>query len=262
MEFVVDGKPVFAATGGQPFERARRSIVFVHGAGMDHTVWALQTRYFAHRGRNVLAIDLPGHGRSAGKALAAIDEMADWLARLLDAAAIDTAAIVGHSMGSLIALAAAVRHGKRVSAAALLATSVPMPVTPRLLAASQADHHSAFDMVSIWSHGRAARIGGNRAPGQWMTGQTLRLLERSGPGVLHGDLKACHDFTLDAAMARGIACPVRLVLGERDAMTPPRGAAALGAAIPGAETVVLEGCGHMMMTERPDEVLDALSAIV
>ena len=83
MEFVVDGKSVFAATGGQPFERARRSIVFVHGAGMDHTVWALQTRYFAHRGRNVLAIDLPGHGRSAGKALPAIDEMADWLARLL-----------------------------------------------------------------------------------------------------------------------------------------------------------------------------------
>ena len=262
MEFVVDGKSIFAATGGQPFDRSRPSIVFVHGAGMDHTVWALQTRYFAYRGRNVLAIDLPGHGRSQGPPLGAIDEMADWLARLLDAAGIDTAAIVGHSMGALVALAAAVRHATRISAVALLATSVPMPVTPRLLAASQADDHSAFDMVSIWSHGRAAQIGGNRAPGLWMTGQALRLLERSGPGVLHGDLKACHDFALEPTMAGGIACPVLLVLGERDAMTPPRGAADLGAAIPGAETVMLEGCGHMMMTERPDEVLDALSTIV
>ncbi len=262
MNIAVDGKAVFAATGGQPFDPARPSMVFVHGAGMDHTVWALQTRYFAYHGRNVLAIDLPGHGGSEGPPLAGIDEMADWIVRLLDAAEVDKAAIVGHSMGSLVALAAAVRHGTRVSAVALLAISVPMPVAAPLLSASEADDHSAFDMVSIWSHSRAAQIGGNRAPGLWMTGHAIRLLERTGPGVLHADLKACDDFALEPTIARGITCPVRLILGERDAMTPPRGAAELRAAIPGAETIVLGGCGHMMMSEQPDQVLDALTAIV
>ena len=63
MEISVDNKAVFAATGGQPFDPAQPAIVFIHGAGMDHTVWALQTRYFAYRGRGVLAVDLPGHGR-------------------------------------------------------------------------------------------------------------------------------------------------------------------------------------------------------
>ena len=262
MDILVDGEPVFAATGGQAFDPARPSIVFVHGAGMDHTVWALQTRYFAYHGRNVLAVDLPGHGRSAGQPLAGIGEMADWLVRLLDAAGIDKAAIVGHSMGSLVALEAAVRHETRVSAVALLAISAAMPVSLPLLAASEADDHSAFDMINIWSHSRGAQIGGNRAPGLWMTGQTLRLLERTEPGVLYIDLKACNDFTFDLTMADGVTCPALLVLGERDAMTPPRGAAGLRTAIANAETVMLEGCGHMMMTERPDKVLDALTTIV
>ncbi len=90
MEFSVDDKSVFAATGGRPFDPALPSIVFVHGAAMDHTVWALQTRYFAHHGRNVLAIDLPGHGRSAGPALADMGAMADWVIRVLDALGVET----------------------------------------------------------------------------------------------------------------------------------------------------------------------------
>jgi pimeloyl-ACP methyl ester carboxylesterase len=100
MEIAVDGKAVFAATGGRSFDPALPSLAFVHGAAMDHTVWALQTRYFAHHGRNVLAVDLPGHGRSDGPALDSIGALADWLARLLDALGVERAALAGHSMGS------------------------------------------------------------------------------------------------------------------------------------------------------------------
>jgi len=79
MEITVDAKRVFAATGGKPFDAGLPCVVFLHGAGMDHTVWALQTRYFAWHGYGVLAVDLPGHGKSEGPALKTIGEMADWV---------------------------------------------------------------------------------------------------------------------------------------------------------------------------------------
>ena len=262
MDITVDGKAVFAATGGRRFEPGRPSVVFVHGGGLDHTVWALQTRYFAYHGRNVLAIDMPGHGRSAGPALESIPAMADWVTRLLDALEVEKAALVGHSMGSLAVFDAAVRHRKRVTALALLGTSLPMPVTASLLSAAEAGEHSAFDMVTLWGHSRDGQVGGNRAPGLWMTGAAVRLLERSGPGVLHACLKAADDYADGLAMAGGIECPTLLVLGDRDLMTPAEGARALGETIPGARTVMLAGCGHMMMAERPDEVLDALISIL
>ena len=258
MEFTVDDKAVFAATGGRPFDPAQPTVVFVHGAAMDHTVWALQTRYFAHHGRNVLALDLPGHGRSAGPPFNKMADMADWVIRGLDALKIETAQLVGHSMGSLVVLEAAARHPDRVTGLALLGTSVPMPVTDALLSAAEAGDHSAFDMVTLWGLSRDGQVGGNRAPGLWMTGGGLRLLERSGEGVMFAAMTACNDYTHGLHSAAKVQCPTLLVLGDRDAMTPPKAAKALAAAIPKSETVVLKGCGHMMMAEQPDPVLDAL----
>lgn len=260
MEIAVDGKAVFAATGGRSFDPALPSLAFVHGAAMDHTVWALQTRYFAHHGRNVLAVDLPGHGRSDGPALDSIGALADWLARLLDALGVERAALAGHSMGSLIALEAAARHPERVSALALLGTAAPMAVSDALLDAAKANDHGALDMVTLWGLSRGGQVGGNRAPGLWMTGAGLRLLERARPGVLHADLGACNAYKDGLAAARKVRSPTLLLLGARDVMTPPRAAKTLAEAIAGAKTVVLPDCGHMMMIEQPDQVLDALIA--
>ena len=262
MEFQVDGKTVYAATGGRPFVAGQPTVAFLHGAGADHTVWALQTRYFAHRGRNVLALDLPGHGRSDGPALETVEAMADWVVAVLDAVGVDEAALIGHSMGSLVALDAAKRHGARVAALALLGAALPMPVAEPLLAAAEADHHAAFDMITIWGHSRPAQIGGNTAPGLWMTGEGLRLLERSGPGVLHAGLKACNAYADGLDCLESVACPALLVLGASDAMTPAASARAIAGTLPDARVVTLEGCGHMMMTEKPDQVLDALISIL
>lgn len=262
MQIDLDGQAVYAATGGRPFEPGQPTIVFIHGGGADHTVWALQTRYFAHRGQNVLAIDLPGHGRTDGPALTTIAAMADWVVALLDALDVDDAALVGHSMGSLVALDTAMRHGARVRAIALLGTALPMAVADPLLEAAKADDADAFDMVTIWGHSRSGQIGGNPAPGLWMTGDGRRLLERSGPGVLHGDLKACNDYAAsDTALAK-IACPALVVIAAKDLMTPRAGAEAVAGAIPNARTVVLPDCGHMMMAERPGAVLDALKTLL
>ncbi len=263
-EFTVDGKAVFAATGGRPFDAGLPAVVFVHGAGMDHTIWALQTRYFAHRKRTVLALDLPGHGRSEGPALASIAELADWLARLLEAAGVGEVSIAGHSMGALTALECAASLGNRLRALALLGVAPAMPVHPDLLAAVAADDPLAFGLITSWGHGSTGHRGGNRAPGLWLLGGGERLLQRSRPGVLHQDLVACNAYQAARGLevAARITCPSLVLLGTQDRMTPAKAGRELAAVIPGAALTVIPESGHMMMLEKPDETLDALKAVL
>lgn len=264
MELRIDGRSAFAAAYGRVKpDPARPTIVFVHGAAMDRTVWTMFGRYFTRRGCNALAADLPGHGRSEGPPLASIPEMANWLAALLDAAGIDRPAhLVGHSMGSLAVLDLAARHPARTAGIALVGTSAPMPVTDALLDPARANDHLALDLVTRWGYGPMARIGGFSVPGMWMTGGGLRLVERAAPGVLFADLAACDGYADGLERARSVRCPVLLLLGERDSMTPARAAGDLEDALPASRRVVVRRAGHQLMSERPNEVLDALAGFV
>jgi len=261
MHITVDGTDCFAATGGREFDPALPLVVLVHGAGLDSSVWALHSRWFAHHGSSVLAVDLPGHGRSGGSPLPTIAAMADWVAALPAAVGLEKAILIGHSMGSLVAIEAAARHPGRVSALGLVGAAAAMPVHADLLAAAAAGDHAAIAMVSIWGHGFRAGLGGSLAPGLWMLGEAQRLLERARPGVLFNDLSACNAYADGIESAHHIACPTTLVLGRRDLMTPAKAGIELAGAIPGARVVVLEEAGHMLMAERPDDVLDALAAL-
>jgi pimeloyl-ACP methyl ester carboxylesterase len=261
MRTEIDGIDIFFATGGQPLRPALPSIVLIHGSGLDHATWALQSRWFAHHGRNVVAVDLPGHGRSAGAPLTSIEAMADWVAALLARLEIAQAALVGHSMGSLVALAAAQRHPAAIRALGLVGAAPAIPVHPDILAAAVENRHDAIDMLTIWGLGFAAGLGGCKAPGMWMHGGAEKLWERAAPGVLSADLIACNAFAGGAKAAESIACPTVIVQGSRDAMTPLRGARELAKAIPGAHLTVLEGAGHMLPAERPDELLAALGGL-
>ncbi len=262
MELQVDGKPAFVATQGHALDPTRPSILFVHGVGLDHSIWTLPMRYFARHGRNVLAVDLPGHGRSVGPALAKIEALGEWLIRLLDAATIRQSALVGYSMGSLVTLAAAALHPERLRALALLGPAAPMPVHERLSAAAGANDHAAIDMLNIWAHTGNAQLGGLGAPGLWKLGAAARLWELTAPGVIHADLKACAEYTDGQTHATRINCPTLLILGDRDIMTPPAAGKQLSAAIPGARVVSIPNCGHAMLDEQPNAVLDALIKIL
>lgn len=261
MELQVDGNAVHAATGGRDFDPSLPCAVFLHGAGMDHTVWALQTRYFAHHGWAVLAIDWPGHGRSGGDPIATIAGQADWVGRLLDAAGVDKAVLVGHSMGGLAAIEAAARLPERVSGLALCGVAEAMPVHPDLLAAAKAGDHLAYDIVVAWGFGGAAQLGGHPAPGYWMTGAGMRLLERDRHAI-GVDFAACNDYGDAKPSAAKIKCPALFVLGDGDKMTPLKSGRALAAEIAGSEVAVVADCGHMMMVERPDATLDALKGFL
>jgi pimeloyl-ACP methyl ester carboxylesterase len=258
MQLTVNGIDTFVATGGRPFDPSLPAVVMLHGAGFDHSTWALHSRWFAHHGYSVLAPDLPAHGRSSGKPLPTIADMADWTAALIAAAGAPKAKLVGHSMGSLIALETAARHADKVSGLSLIGTAATMTVGPDLLKAAEANDPDAIDMVSIWGLGFKAELGGSLAPGLWMHSGAQRVLQQCRPGVLFNDLAACNSYQNALTAAAGITVPTTVILGERDMMTPAKAGKALAAAVPNARTVVLPGAGHMMMAERPDELLEAL----
>lgn len=263
----LNGRAAYAYTGGKSFDAARPAIVFIHGAEHDHSVWALQTRYFAHHGFGVLALDLPGHGRSDGPALSAIGALADWVIAVLDAANVQQAIVVGHSMGSLIALDAAGRYPDRIAGLALLATAAPMTVSDTLLDAAREHEPEAIAMVNQWSHSTIAAKPSSPAPGFWLQGVNQRLMERVSlrgeAQLFHTDFSACNTYADALERAAAVRCPVCIVSGKRDVMTPPRAARPLIDALRTAgtpvHTVELDA-GHALMSEQPDATLDALFA--
>ncbi len=258
MNLEVDGLRVFAYTAAHELDRARATVAFLHGAGLDHSSFALQSRYFGYHGRNVLALDLPAHGRSDGPPLSSIEAIADWLSRVLKALKLEKASLVGHSMGSLAALEFAARYPGQCERIALVGTGYPMKVAAPFLDAARDNDSSAFDMHTIWGHGAQAAFAANPNPGMWMYGDALARLERLGPGVLYADLKACNDYAGAEAAAAKVKCPALFILGRRDVMTPPRAAKALQERIAGAKAVEIGASGHTLMGEAPDAVLDEL----
>jgi len=257
MHFIVEGYPAYAYTGGRDFDPALPAIVFIHGAAFDHSVWQWQSRYFAHHGYAVIAVDLPAHGRSPGSARTAIEALGHWTVALLDAAGLERAAFVGHSMGALAALQTALEHPARVTKLALLGAAVPMPVGDAFLAAARDDSPAALDMEAVWGHARLVALEQSGVPGTALLSASRRLNARARPGILAADLGACNAWRVaDEALAR-LAVPALVVAGKRDQMTPLKAGQSLAARIPGAKLVTLDA-GHAMMVEAPRAVLATL----
>lgn len=262
MELVVDGHPIYCYTGGKAFDASQPTAILLHGVLNDHSVWILQSRALAHHGWNVLAPDLPGHGRSAGDPPASVEAAAGFVQALMDAAGVQTAALIGHSLGSLIALETASRMGQRVSHLVLVGTASPMKVSAALLDASQSDPERAIALVNMFSHNTLAPPPSALGPGTWLYGSMRALMRRTLAGnprmnLFHAGFTACDSYCGgDAAMARVIA-PTLFILGQADQMTPPKAAQSLvRAALHG--TVVTVPSGHDMLLEAPDAVRTAL----
>ena len=258
MKIDVQGDSAYCYTNSREIDPAKDSIVFIHGAGMDHTVWTMFARHFARHGHNVVSVDLPGHGRSGGEAKTSIDAMADWIQALLDALGVERATCIGHSLGSLVALDCAARYPDRTQALAMIGSTAPMPVSDAILDASAANDPSAFNMLTEYGYSKRHLYGGNSNPGIWMVGSTLKLFERSQPGVLHADMNACNQYLNGLERAAQVRCPVLMVLGSGDRLTPVRATVPLQQALPEPKVVVLESSGHTLMSEAPNELLDAL----
>ncbi|MEP6722171.1 MAG: alpha/beta hydrolase [Variovorax sp.] len=262
MKLVVNNHATYCYTGGKPFDAAKPTVVFIHGVLNDHSVWILQSRWFANHGWNVLAVDLPGHCKSDGPPPASVEEGAAFVVALLDAAGIAKAALVGHSFGSLIALEAAARAPGRVTHLALVGTAYPMVVSPALLDGALHDPQRAIGLVNNFSHSLLAPPPSSLGPGTWLYGSSRALMRRvlasnRTANVFHIGFKACNDYANGEAAMAAVHCPVLFLLGASDQMTPPHATRALQARATGA-MVVTVNAGHALMSEAPDEVLFAL----
>ncbi|NBO14249.1 MAG: alpha/beta hydrolase [Betaproteobacteria bacterium] len=266
MELQVNQRTVYAYTGGKAFRADQPTVVFVHGVLNDHSVWILQSRYLANHGWNVLAVDLPGHMRSQGPCPRSVQEAADWLAAVLDAAGLAQAAVVGHSWGSLIGLETAARHPLRVSHLAMVGTAYPMKVSDVLLRDSVDNPEAAIHLINVFSRSTLCAPPSALGPGTWVFGANRALnrrVMRANPHepVFHLGFKACNDYANGLQAMAKVTCPVLFIHGEQDQMTPPRAAKELvqtAKAHAPAVSEVTVPCGHHQMNESPRETLHAL----
>lgn len=266
MYLTVNGHNTYCYTGGKTFDAAQPTVVFIHGVLNDHSVWSLQSRYLANHGWNVLAVDLPGHCRSQGEAPASVEEAADFVAALLDAAGAQRAALVGHSWGSLIALQAASTLKQRVSHLVLVGTAFPMKVSPALLDAALNEPMKALTMINVFSRSTLCAPPSALGPGTWVYGASMALGRRvlasnTQVNVFHRGFKACDSYANGESAMAQVTCPVLFLIGAQDQMTPPKAAQLLikqakssGLAVQVQSLPV----GHHQMTETPEQTLKAI----
>jgi pimeloyl-ACP methyl ester carboxylesterase len=230
-------------------EGQRSAVVLIHGAGGTHLYWPPELRRLpAYR---VLALDLPGHGKSTGHGLQSIAAYAQAVEDWLLALGLHSAVFVGHSMGGAIALMLALEHAEHVNGLVLLAAGARLKVSPKLLenAASQTTYQNAVNMVTGWSFGSGASPRLKELAAQRMAETRF--------GVLYGDFVACNNFD-ETERIKQINQPVLVVCGSEDRMTPLCQSQFLAEHIPGATLKTIPGAGHMVMLEKPQPVVDSL----
>lgn len=258
MRIKVNGRETYVATGGKPFDAKLPTLVFIHGSGLDHRTWALQTRWFAFRGWSVVAPDLPGHSLSKGKPLTSIEAMADWIWKLLDALEVEQASLIGHSQGALVALEAAARKPERARSLSVIATGAAIPVNPQLLDTAKKNRPAAVEAMLTWGFGRDYQFGKSHVPGQAPIAVGSRIMQ-SNP--LEIDLEACQNYSNGEAAAELVTSPAQLILAADDKMTPLKNGLALAAKLTGSQVTKIDA-GHMLPIEAPDQCLDQLRQFI
>ncbi len=226
----------------------RPPLILIHGAGGDHLHWPPELRKIA--GESVLALDLPGHGRSEGPGRGSIEDYASDVIEFLDALGLTRAVLGGHSMGGAIAQVMTLDHPERVAGLVLIGTGAKLRVAPALLDVILTDFEAVLALMADWAFGPDA-------PAELKELGTKAMGETE-PAVLHGDFTACDLFDIRDRLAE-IQVPTLVIGGTDDKMTPLRFSRYLAERISGARLEVLEGAGHMMALEQPAAVAAAVT---
>jgi len=263
VKFKVNNEEVFASTGGRPFDQNKPLIIFVHGSGLTHMCWVLQTRYFAFHGYNVLAIDLPGHGLSEGNSLKSIEDMADWISDVIDAVEFNEASLVGHSQGCLVTVECAYRYPGKIKTLSLVGGACSIPMNPELLTLAEKGDSKAVNLMMDWAHGPSGHFGGHPVPGLYHinTGSML-IHSKKIQDTLGVDFRACDNYKNGFEAAKKLSLPTVNILADQDRMCPIKEGKKLADSIKGCELYVIDNCGHMMLLEEADKTLKVLRKFI
>jgi pimeloyl-ACP methyl ester carboxylesterase len=258
MKLELNGNTVFASTGGRVFEPNDTPIWFIHGSGQNHLTFMLQGRFFANRGWNVIAADMPAHGLSNGEPLTSIQAMSDWQVALMDALDVKQAHIVGHSQGGLIALDMAYRYPDRITALSLIACAMAIPVNDALLDMAKNKESAAINAMTDWGHGPDGHAHDHTMPGQNHLNYGVQMMAANETGALYADLQSCVDYTDGAMAAAAIKCPTQVIIAQHDKMTPMKFGLKMAETLGTDNLTVVPDAGHMLPSERPFEINRAL----
>ncbi len=239
----VGGQTLFYTVNG----RGGPALILIHGAGGSHLHWPAALRRMP--GATVYAIDLPGHGRSEGPGRERIEDYVADIVRFMDAVGIPRGVLVGHSMGGAIAQMTALTAPERVAGLVLVGTGARLRVAPALLDGILQDARGALALITEWAWGPEADPA--------MVARGRQMMAGVNPQVVWGDFVACDRFDIRERVGE-ITAPTLVITGSEDRMTPPRFGQWLAERIPGARFVLVEGTGHMVMLEKPDQVASAV----
>jgi len=263
MKLKVNNKEVFASTGGQPFDKNKPLIVFVHGSGLSHITWVLQTRYFAFHGYSVLAIDLPGHGHSEGPSLKSIEEQAKWISDVIDEVGMTEASLVGHSQGCLITMECSAQFPDKIKSLSLMGGAAAIPMNPELLDLAERGETKAVDLMMDWAHGPAGHFGGHAVPGLHHINIGGAIINNgSVKNALGVDFRACNNYKNGFEAAKKVKCPTINILGDKDKMCPVKEGKKLAGSIVGSQVEIIPNCGHMILLEEADKALAILKKFI
>tara|TARA_X000000368_G_scaffold44660_1_gene32052 strand:- start:629 stop:1405 length:777 start_codon:yes stop_codon:yes gene_type:complete len=248
----IENKQVFFTDTGESFDKSKHSIILLHGSGQSHVVWSLTTQYLSDQDYNVFALDFPGHGNSDGDSLKTIEEMAEWLDKVIKKIGIQNLTLVGHSQGCLVALEYANKFPKKIKNIVFVAGSYKIPVNKSLIDLASSGDIESLNLMMKWGYGHSKQfIGGN--PLQKILNSSREVIE-----VLSVDLKACNNYKNGINAVKKIKCRTFFIFGESDKMIKLENGKEFSGLISGSEIHVIKDCGHMIILEKAFEMREKI----
>ncbi|KQC09826.1 MAG: hypothetical protein APR62_13140 [Smithella sp. SDB] len=248
----IDSVKIACLMGKSDSGAHKKSLIFIHGSGGDHTAWLNQYAQLKEK-YNTAMIDLPGHGRSEGSGESHVKDYGIWINKLLDALALNEPILVGHSLGAAIALQFAIDHSEKITGIVCLGGGMKMPVNPFMLEFLKTNPvempAEITELICKFSLAKENRFR--------LSAVLQKNISQSKVNILYGDLSACNELDLTRETEK-ISVPVLIVCGAEDKMTPPDLSRELAAKIKNSSLEIIASAGHMVMLEQPAELEKAL----
>ncbi len=253
MIFQIENKNVYASDAGKGIDKDKHTIVLLHGSGLSHIVWSLTEQFLSNQNYNVLSLDLPGHGNSEGKCLSSIEDISDWIDKVLNHLNVLETTIIGHSQGCLEALEYYFKYPKKVKNLIFVGGSYIMPVNQNLIDLAESGDYQAVTLMMKWSYENSKKfIGGNPVEKIISSPKDIR-------NILATDLLACNNYKNGAEALKTIDCPTLFILGELDKMVSLEKGKKFADLIPNSNIHIIKNCGHMIMFEKAFEMREKIS---